>query len=260
MTGPDYPRPRPGSNALGEMALGVDPAGTFSGGTGNLGTMPPFDIWTTIISQWANSQILTTMIENFADNIDQTKNLDAFFDLVWNVDTAVGYGLDVWGRIVGITRTLEILDTMYFGFAEGNSNRDYGTFGQAPFYSGQPLTNSYVLSDHAYRQLILAKAFANICSNTIPAINSMLLTLFPGRGNCYVTEGPTLSDWFGFAESINASGFNQAPFYSGSGITRMTMTYTFEFVPTPVELAIVTQSNVLPKPTGVKASVVITPR
>lgn len=259
MTGPAYPRPRPGSNAIGTMALGV-PVGVFSGGTGNLGTMSPFDVWSTVVSQYANSPILTALIENFASYVDQTRDLEDFFDFIWNVDTAQGYGLDVWGRIVGVTRTLDILDVQFFGFEEGDASLDFGTFGQAPLYSGQPLTDGYELSDHAYRQLIMAKAFANICSNTIPALNRMLLTLFPGRGNCYVTEGPTLSNWFGFAESINASGFNQASFYSGSGITRMTMTYTFEFVPTPVELAIVTQSNVLPKPTGVKASVVIAPR
>lgn len=37
----------------------------------------------------------------------------------------------------------------------------------------------------------------------------------------------------------------------------MTMTYTFTFALTPVELAIVLNSGVLPKPTGVAASVVL---
>ena len=37
----------------------------------------------------------------------------------------------------------------------------------------------------------------------------------------------------------------------------MTMTYTFEFALTPVEQAIVEQSGVLPRPTGVSSSVVI---
>ncbi|WP_415752057.1 DUF2612 domain-containing protein [Mesorhizobium sp. B2-1-8] len=37
----------------------------------------------------------------------------------------------------------------------------------------------------------------------------------------------------------------------------MTMTYSFAFQLTPVELAIVQNSGVLPKPTGVKASIVI---
>lgn len=35
----------------------------------------------------------------------------------------------------------------------------------------------------------------------------------------------------------------------------MTMSYTFDFQPTPVEMAIIQQSGVLPKPTGVSAYV-----
>lgn len=252
MSGPDYPRPQPGSNAIGKMAIGVGP--DTMGGSGIIGTMTPFDVWKTIISQYANSPIITTLVTNFAAFVDQTKNLDEFFDLIWNVDTARGYGLDVWGRIVGITRTVKITATKYLGFKEGGT-ADFDPFGQSPLYSGEPLTDNYELSDNAYRKLILVKAFANICINTIPVMNQMLLTLFPHRGNCYVTEGPSSNDWFGFRESINANGFNQDPFYSGSGITRMKMTYVFEFEPTPVEISIITQSNVMPKPTGVLATV-----
>jgi hypothetical protein len=85
----------------------------------------------------------------------------------------------------------------------------------------------------------------------------MLLNLFPHRGNCYVTEGDRgANPYFGFAESTTAWGFNQAPFYSGQLLPTMIMTYTFDFALAPFELAIVAQSGVLPKPVGVKASVV----
>jgi hypothetical protein len=85
----------------------------------------------------------------------------------------------------------------------------------------------------------------------------MLMTLFPHRGNAYVTEGQASGPWFGFEESTDGVGFNQAPFYSGEAISRMVMTYTFDFALSPVELAIVQASGVLPKPTGVKAYVVV---
>src|SRR5579871_5512746 len=99
MTGPAYPpAPGPGSNAIGSFEIGVSP----------VGTIPAFDYLQTIISQYANSPILTQLIANFDQYIDPTKNLDAFFDLIWNVDTAQGYGLDVWGRIVGVTRVLQV--------------------------------------------------------------------------------------------------------------------------------------------------------
>lgn len=83
------------------------------------------------------------------------------------------------------------------------------------------------------------------------------MNLFPHRGNAFVSEGKDDSDWFGFLESVNANPFGQAPFYTGQSIETMTMTYTFMFQLSSVELAIVQNSGVLPKPTGVKASVVI---
>lgn len=218
MSGPPYPKVLvPGSNAIGSFVIGVSP----------IGTIPPFDYWATIISQYANSTILTQLIANFFQYIDQTENLDSFFDNIWNVDTAVGYGLDVWGRIVGVSRVLAIpLTNKYLGFEEAtNVNSD--PFDQSPFFGGAGLTSNYQLSDSAFRTLIFAKALANISNGSIASINQLLLNLFPSRGNCYVTD-------------------------NGG----MVMTYTFAFTLSSVELAIVTQSGALPKPVGVAVSVV----
>lgn len=217
MTGPDINRPRPGSNAIGDFVIGVSP----------IGTIPPFDFWATIISQYANSAVLTQMISNFFDYIDQTRNMDEFFDFIWNVDTAKGHGLDVWGRIVGVNRTLNLAEgSKYFGFEEATSI-SADPFGQSPFYSGHDATTTFYLTDDAFRVLIFAKALANISDGSIPGLNQILLNLFPGRGNCYVTD-------------------------DGG----MAMTYTFDFELTAVEAAIITQSGVLPKPAGVAVSYV----
>src|SRR4051812_42839886 len=98
MSGPDINRPRPGSNAIGSFSIGVSP----------IGTIPSFDYWLTVISQYANSPILDTLVQNINESIDPTVNIDAFFDNMWNIDTAIGYGLDVWGRILGVSRTLAV--------------------------------------------------------------------------------------------------------------------------------------------------------
>ena len=217
MSGPDINRPRPGSNAIGNFIIGVSP----------IGDIVPFDYWDTIISQYANSPILTQLIANFDDYVDQTINLQNFFDFIWNVDTAQGYGLDVWGRIVGVTRILNVgAGALYLGFEEATTLSAFG-FNQEPFYAGAPVTTNFSLSDDAFRVLIFAKALANICDGSTKAINQLLLNLFPNRGNCYVTDG-----------------------------LNMTMTYTFNFALTPVEQAILGQSNVLPKPVGVSATIV----
>lgn len=245
-TGPPTPPINlPGSNAIGQFKIGVSPIGTIS----------PFDVWETVQSQYANSPIITTLILNFASAINPYSNIDNFYDMIFNVDTATGYGLDVWGRIVGVNRILKISNPgEYFGFEESG---EASGFDQAPFYSGAALTSNFILSDQAYRQLILVKAFANISRCAIPVLNQMLMTLFPNRGNCYVTEGIAQGPWFGFEEATDGLGFNQAPFYDGQVLNRMVMTYTFEFLLSPVEMAIVRNSGVLPKPTGVKALVVI---
>ena len=129
--------------------------------------------------------------------------------------------------------------------------------GGGPFYNGEALTSIYELPDLSYRTLILAKAAFNITNGSIPAINQILMTLFPGRGNAFVREGYQGAAYFGFDESQNALTFGQGVFFDGETIMTMTMEYVFKFNLTPVEYSIVATSGVLPKSTGVAASVVI---
>lgn len=219
-SGPPYPPPpqKVVQPAIGTMAVGVDA----------LGTVIPFSFWSTIISQYANSRIITQLIGDFQQYVDQTQNMQNLYDDIWNVLTAQDYGLDVWGRIVGIQRVVQIQSTKFFGFDEQTpaTVEPFGPGGVGPFYRGANATSSFALADQSFRTLILAKAMANISSGSVPSINAILRRLFPGRGNCYVTDN-----------------FN------------MTMTYTFNFALSPVELAIVSTSGVLPKSTGVAATI-----
>jgi hypothetical protein len=184
-----------------------------------------FDWFATVISQYANSPILLKLIENLTGYIDPTSNLDAFYKYIWNVDTAQGIGLDIWGRIVGVSRVLRLPGSeKYFGFSEAT---DMYPFNEGIFFGGGTLTNNFALSDNAYRRLILAKALANICDGSIRAINQILINLFSDYGNCYVTDG-----------------------------NDMTMTYTFGGSLSVVDFAIVSQSGVLPRPAGVSVTIV----
>ena len=221
MSGPPYPPPTEdvfGTNAIGVFALGTSP----------IGDIPSYDWEKTVISQYANSPILNSIMANFFSYVDQTDNLDSFFDLMWNVYTAQGYGLDCWGTIVGVNRVLKLATgPKYLGFNEGG-DLDYDPFNQSPWFSGQKLTTNYLLSDDGFRVLVLAKAFSNICNGSIPSINKLLQMLFGTNGKCYVVDNGN-----------------------------MTMTYTFEFQLSPVQLAILTQSGVMPTPTGVSFSITI---
>ncbi len=184
------------------------------------------DVSQTIISQYAASPIIRAIADAWSESVSAAADLDAFYDLVWNVETATGWGLDVWGRIVGVSRVIQVpTDEPYFGFQQALP--DIAPFNQGTFYGGTGATQNFALSDAAFRGLIYAKALSNICDGGMAAINRILLLLFPGRGNCYCTDG-----------------------------ANMTMTYTFAFALTAVELAIVSQSGVLAKPACVVSSIV----
>lgn len=216
MSGPDpYNQPGPEDNAIGNFIIGVS----------TIGDIPSFNVWKTIISQYANSPILTRLIENMFAYLDQTLNFQNFYDTVMNIDTAQGYGLDVWGRRLNVSRTLTVPgDQVYLGFQE--AGQEAQPFNQAAFYSGQQIGSNFILTDSAYRVLLLVKAAANICDGSIPAVNSLLMTLFPNRGNAYVVDNLDMS-----------------------------MVFKFDFTLTPVELAIVGQSGVLPTTTGVSYTI-----
>lgn len=213
------------------------------------------DIKSTLLSQYANSPVILSIINNMNEAIDPRADIDAFYNLVWNVDTAIGYGLDIWGRIVGVSRILHLPGGKYLGFKEGGAI-DYDPFNQSPFYYGGVATTNYYLSDDAFRVLILVKALSNISDCSIKTYNRILMQLFPGRGNAYVTDtgnmscniyfnfalqpfevaiikqsgafsNPTgvgfnliidnIAHYFGFAESgILANGFNQGPLLKGT--------------------------------------------
>ena len=176
----------------------------------------------TIISQYANSPTLVQLVDFMEQDIDPSADLDAFYDFVWNVLTAQGFGLDIWGKIVNIGRELNIPGAQdNLGFSEGPSGLP---FDQAPFYDGPPASTVYRLADDAYRQLILAKALANISDCTASSLNRLLQVLFAGRGRAYVTD-----------------------------TGQMEMRYVFEFALMPFELAIITQSGALARPAAVKA-------
>jgi len=186
------------------------------------------DVDRTIISQYATAATLVAMIESGNAAIDPAADLDLFYDMVWNLDTAQGYGLDVWGRIVGVGRVLQVASGLYFGFAEPADDSISPFNSGGPFFAGHDgTTSNFPLTDEGFRVLILAKAYANITDGSIAAFNQILMLLFAGRGNSYVVD-------------------NQD----------MTMEVNLPFTPSPFEVSIVVNSGVMPRPAGVSMSLV----
>lgn len=194
----------------------------------------------TIISQYANSPTLTALIESMDDCLDPRADIQAFLTNMWDVSTAVGKGLDNWGKIVGLPngRLLQLGDnTKTFGFANEDFPPDWAPFNHGTFWTGQNASTAYILDDGPFRTLILAKALANITATKTPSLNRLLQNLFPGRGRCYVIDGGK----------------------SNTAVGGMVMSFVFEFSISPVEYAILTQSGVMPHPAGVLFNVIVVP-
>lgn len=178
----------------------------------------------TVISQYQNSPVLMQLLGNFNSYFDPDYFSNSLYKNIQNLETASGYGLDIWGRIVGVSRTLNVASQNYLGF-DGVTDNPTTPFNVGPLYRGDALTSNELLDDTTYRRLIYAKARANIWDGSIPGLNQILLAVFPGRGNCYAVCAP------------------------------MSLTYKFEFFLTNVDAAIIGKSGVLPAPAGISVFV-----
>jgi hypothetical protein len=189
----------------------------------------------TILTQYSSSAKLLSIINTFyqAEKIDDFT--DEFIERVWDLTTCETFGLDVWGKIVGVSRyIIAPIDNQAFGFSEADdASPDYPTpFNDSPFFGGLQETTNVKLGDDAYRTLIFCKAFSNISIATIPDVNRFLKILFYNRGRAYCVN-----------------------------YRDMTMGMTFEFQLAPYEEAILTNYAVAPIPSGVLVNIhqIITP-
>ncbi|OYW79940.1 MAG: hypothetical protein B7Z19_04060 [Polynucleobacter sp. 32-46-5] len=189
----------------------------------------------TLLSQYCDSPTIKSMLQSFNDAVDPSADLAAFYYNIWNVATAIGNGLDIWGQIVGVSRYLQIAATPYLGFEEAYTVPTAATgpqpFNQDPFYNGAVATSTFALSDAQYRQLIMVKAAANISNLSIPSINALLRAEF-GTNNGTDPYGPA------YVQDLGNMQFN----------------YHLAFVPNAAQIAIINNSGVFPRPAGVQAN------
>lgn len=180
------------------------------------------NIQDTLMSQYANSPIIVKLIESINDCVDPTKSIDDFFQLAFNVRTAKGFGLDIWGRIVGVNRNISIPpdDLNMFGFKA--DPQSFAPFNNHPFSSAGARFHAYRLSDERFRTLIMIKAAANILNATAPNINKYLRMIFPNKRVYFLITG------------------------------HMKGRYFFEFIPNKFERHLIYNLGLLPRPSGVQ--------
>lgn len=155
---------------------------------------------------------LTALFEVLLPNAD----IETFYKNIFNIDTAKGTGLDIWGRIIGVGREIQAEPSDFFGFDGSGLNG----FGNDAFYN-VALTNTFLMPDDAYRQyLLLTKAFANISDASAPSANYILSQIFKGK-KAYVLPADIMKIRFVFEFSMSdleRSIFNLGLLPGGAGV------------------------------------------
>lgn len=111
-----------------------------------------------IQSQYSASTRIISILESCREHILPDADIVSFFDNIFNIETASGVGLDIWGNIIGVSRFV-------------------------PNY--QDDTVVYTLTDEQYRNVLFYKAGANIMDSTLYSLNYLLKKLYPDY-QCFV--------------------------------------------------------------------------
>ena len=116
-----------------------------------------------ILSQYANSPRLLSIIKKFAETMNVAGDTDSFYSRIYNIMTAGTYGLNIWGTILNIPRqiTTEKGEVSY-------------------------------LNNELYRFLLLLKAMSNISNCTIPNLEDIFNELFKDRGTVKIFDIGTM--------------------------------------------------------------------
>lgn len=175
----------------------------------------------TLMSQYANSPIICSLIENMNDCLDPAHDIQSFYNLAFNLATAKGFGLDIWGRIVGVDRNINVPpnDVQVFGFE--TRNKSFYPFNNRPFSAAGNGYSAYRLPDDKFLTLIMIKAASNILYATATNINRFMKMIFIDKRAYYLITG------------------------------HMKACYLFEFIPNWFERNIIYNLNLLPRPSGV---------
>lgn len=107
-----------------------------------------------IQSQYSASPTIAAILYQFRDAIKPDSDIRAFVKNYMSLETATGKGLDVLGRIIGITRTIQTAD-------------------------GE---KTFTLADEKFRTLLKYKALANITDTSLATLNKMMGMIFPDLG------------------------------------------------------------------------------
>lgn len=124
----------------------------------------------TILSQYSASPHILGLTEQMAGYIDPTDNISLFYRKIFDIETAEGYGLDVWGVILALPREIVTSTSDWFGYDQSLLQ----PFNNAPFFNPLQASDHYEISDEIYRKALMFKARVNIGNTTAAEISGAL--------------------------------------------------------------------------------------
>ena len=124
-----------------------------------------------MISQYANSPILTKLDNDIQNLFDDSGFVTNWYNIIFNLSTATGYGLDVWGKIL-------------------NRDRKFVYEGMEYYLQGAQVIDGVTFTaeemDNLYRKVLQLTAMRYIGNASIASINRMIQFIFEGK--CYCIE------------------------------------------------------------------------
>ena len=134
----------------------------------------------TVQSQYSASPRILALAGMYWDMLNPGSEIQTMLDDMLNPSTARGYGLDVWGRIVGIKRATVPVSGEYLAFdPDPLTNPQGNTWNNAPF---NPLPAQGLASDPVFRVYVFVKAMMNIGNASLADINKYFSLMFPNSG------------------------------------------------------------------------------
>lgn len=204
---------------IGDKSIAIRPLGYTDGRIAELPLL--YDALSTVMSQYCCDPLMPELVEYWAQCLDLNKRVSSIIDNLIDLDTCIGVALDVWGRRLGIRRTLKVAKGTFLGFASDSAAK---SFDHGIWYSGGDITDNAVMSDDVYRTMLKARAKYNLTDASIPAINQLLLDVF-GRG--YVRDNQDMTMTFVFPAAL--TGFEGALLFQ-SGVIPVPACVSFDMI------------------------------
>lgn len=141
-----------------------------------------------LIGQYANSPVIVKLVNGITTLFNDNIFIGSWYDAIFNMKTATGYGLDVWGKILNRGRDFVYNGTEYY--LEGEQ-----TIGGNHFTAEE--------MESLYRLVLQITAMRYIGNASLNAINNILQTIFKDYGIAYVYEYGTMKIRYVFQFYVN---------------------------------------------------------